>query len=80
MRREMWPKIRSRAVPLRWQLNAEQGRVDSRQAAAYLRVHVKTIQKWVREGRLPDYRVTDEQYRFYPEDVEALLIPLQRPS
>ena len=80
MRREMWPKIRSRAVPLRWQLNAEQGRVDSRQAAAYLRVHVKTIQKWVREGRLPDYRVTDEQYWFYPEDVEALLTPLQRPS
>ena len=38
--------------------------------------HPKTVQRWVREGRLPDYRITDEQFWFYPDDIEAMLTPL----
>ncbi len=70
------PPVRSRKVPLRWQHREMHGLLSSRQAAGRLGVHMKTIQRWVREGRLPDYRNTDEQYWFYPEDVDALLTPL----
>ena len=77
MGRSMWPKLRSRALQLRWQFNAENNLIVSRQAAAYLRVHVKTIQRWVREGRLPDYRLgIEQQLWFYPDDVDEILTPL----
>ena len=46
------PPVRSRAVQLRWQFNAEHGLLDSRRAADRLGVHIKTVQRWVREGRL----------------------------
>ena len=72
----MWAPVRSRKVHLRWQHRAYNGLLSSQEAARRLGVHMKTIQRWVREGRLPDYRNTDEQYWFYPEDVDALLTPL----
>ena len=56
MRRGMWPKIRSRAVQLRWQFNAEHGLLESRQVANYFGVHIKNVQRLVRKGRLSDYR------------------------
>ncbi|HTW41415.1 MAG TPA: helix-turn-helix domain-containing protein [Solirubrobacteraceae bacterium] len=37
--------------------------------AAYLDVHVNTIDRIVRRGELPTYRVSGRR-RFYPDDVE----------
>ena len=42
----MWPKLRSRAVPLRWQFNAEHGLIDSRQVAGSL----GSIRQELRDG------------------------------
>ena len=75
--RGMLRPVRSRAVQLRWLYNAEHGLLDSRQVANHFGVHNKTVQRWVREGRLRDYRTTDEQFWFYPDDVGDLLTPLR---
>ena len=40
-----------------------------------LGVHIKTVQRWVREGRLPDHRFGDEQLWFNPDDIEVILTP-----
>ena len=72
------PPVRSRKVHLRWQHRAYNGLLSSQEAADRLSVHVKTIQRWAREGRLPDYRLGNESlYWFYPDDVEDLLTPLR---
>ena len=51
MGRNVWPKLRSRAVQLRWQFNAEQGLLDSRQVAGSLGVHAKS--SGMESGRSP---------------------------
>ena len=79
MGRRMWPKTRfyikwiARAVSL-----ATGASLSSRLVVDRLGVHVKTIQRWVCEGRLPDYRLGNEQRLWlYPDDIEALLTPLR---
>jgi len=50
---------------------------SSREVADYLGVHIKTIQKWAAEGRLPAWRIGNMYLRFRKSDVEALLNPVR---
>lgn len=49
----------------------------SRKVADYLGVHIKTVQGWVRDGRIPAMRLANQYLRFRRSDVEALLTPVQ---
>lgn len=46
---------------------------DTEDAAEYLRVCKASIGRWVRSGKLQGYKV-GSRWRFYPEDVENLLV------
>ncbi len=46
--------------------------VTTRQVADYLHVHIRTVQGWARDGRLPSMRVGG-RLRFRREDVEDFL-------
>lgn len=45
--------------------------VTTRQASEFLEVHLRTVQRWARDGVLPSYRLRG-RLRFRLEDVEAL--------
>lgn len=46
------------------------------QAATFLSVHPKTLDRWFREGRVERYKVAGIQsVRYKEEDLRALLIP-----
>lgn len=46
------------------------------EVASYLRVTVRTVDDYVRQGRLPRFRISDTRSaRFRVEDVRALLVP-----
>ena len=51
--------------------------LSSRQAADYLGVHIKTIQRWADSGRLPAWRLGNQYLRFRRGDVEAMLKPVR---
>jgi len=44
------------------------------EASALLKVHVQTLRRWIRQGRLPARRF-GRQYRLRSEDIEALARP-----
>jgi len=46
--------------------------LTSEQAAAFLQIHPKTLQRMARQGRVPGYRVGD-LWRFRASDLEAWL-------
>ena len=48
---------------------------NSREAADYLGVNIKTIQRWAESGRLPAWRLGNQYLRFRCGDVEAMLKP-----
>ena len=50
---------------------------SSREAAVYLGVHIKTIQRWAESGRLPAWRLGNQYLRFRRGDVEAMLTPIR---
>lgn len=48
------------------------------EAAKYLRVHVRTLDRWMREGKLPHYRIAGiRTIRIKLSDLEALLTPAE---
>jgi excisionase family DNA binding protein len=47
--------------------------VTSRQAADYLRVHLRTIQRYARDGEIPSFRVGN-RFRFRRADVESFVV------
>ena len=46
--------------------------LTSEQAAAYLKIHPKTLQRMARQGRIPAYRIGD-LWRFRASQLEAWL-------
>ena len=46
------------------------------QAARLLAVHISTIRRWIRQGKLPAYRVGDKGVRVSYGDLMQLLTPL----
>ena len=50
---------------------------SSREAADYLGVHIKTIQRWADSGRLPAWRLGNQYLRFKRGDEEDMLKPIQ---
>ena len=48
-----------------------------REAADYLGVHIKTIQRWAESGLLPAWRLGNQYLTFRRGDVEAMLKPVQ---
>lgn len=46
--------------------------LTSEQAAAFLQIHPKTLQRMARQGRVPAYRIGD-LWRFRASDLEAWL-------
>lgn len=46
------------------------------QAARLLAVHISTLRRWIRQGKLPAYRVGDKGVRVRRGDVLKLLTPL----
>jgi excisionase family DNA binding protein len=46
--------------------------IDVKQAAAFLSVHHKTIEKFSREGRIPAHRIGN-LWRFYRSELDAWL-------
>lgn len=46
------------------------------QAATLLAVHISTLRRWIRQGKLPAYRVGDKGIRVHYGDVLRLLTPL----
>jgi excisionase family DNA binding protein len=55
--------------------NADQ-LLTASQAAQLLAVHVSTIRRWIRQGKLPAYRVGDKGIRVRRADVHLLINPL----
>ena len=51
--------------------------LTTREVADYLGVHIKTVQGWVRDGRIPAMRLANQYLRFRRSDVEALLTPVR---
>jgi excisionase family DNA binding protein len=49
-----------------------------KEAAAYLKITLVTLDKWKDEGRITAYRLGDKKIRFRKVDVEALLEEIQR--
>jgi excisionase family DNA binding protein len=47
------------------------------QAARLLTVHISTIRRWIRQGKLPAYRVGDKGVRVRYDDLMQLLTPLE---
>jgi excisionase family DNA binding protein len=47
------------------------------QAARLLAVHISTIRRWIRQGKLPAYRVGDKGVRVRYDDLMQLLTPLE---
>jgi excisionase family DNA binding protein len=54
------------------QLENSEALMPNRQVAALLGVHPKTLQRWVREHRIPAYRV-GSRYRFKPAQVAEFI-------
>src|SRR5947209_3029004 len=46
------------------------------QAARSLGVHISTIRRWIKQGKLPAYRVGDKGVRVRSGDLALLLTPL----
>lgn len=46
--------------------------LDTSDVARIFRVDEKTVRKWAREGRIPYFRTLGGNYRFRPDEVEAL--------
>jgi excisionase family DNA binding protein len=46
------------------------------QAASLLAVHISTVRRWIKQGKLPAYRVGDKGVRVRSVDVTLLLTPL----
>lgn len=53
--------------------------LTSEQAAAFLQIHPKTLQRMARQGRVPAYRVGD-LWRFRASELEAWLASTVIPS
>jgi excisionase family DNA binding protein len=49
-----------------------------KEAAAYLKITLVTLDKWKDEGRIRAYRLGDKKIRYKKEDVEALLEEIKR--
>lgn len=47
------------------------------QAARLLAVHISTVRRWIRQGKLPAYRVGDKGVRVRYDDLMQLLTPLE---
>ena len=45
------------------------------QAAARTRVSVRTLRRWIAQGRLPAYRAGPRLLRVDPQDVDAMMKP-----
>lgn len=51
------------------------------EAADHLRVTVRTIARYVQDGKLDSYRLADSgQLRFLSHDVDALIVPAEVPA
>lgn len=49
--------------------------ITTRRAAEMCGVHPNTIREYIREGRLPAYRVGERLIRIDANDVAALIVP-----
>lgn len=50
--------------------------VDSHEAARFLKVNYRTLQRWAREGRPPAHRLNDgshQDWRFFLSELDAWL-------
>ncbi|MGH2449457.1 MAG: helix-turn-helix domain-containing protein, partial [Chloroflexota bacterium] len=47
------------------------------QAARLLAVHISTVRRWIRHGKLPAYRLGDKGVRVRYDDLMQLLTPLE---
>lgn len=47
------------------------------QAARLLAVHISNVRRWIRQGKLPAYRVSDKGVRVRYDDLMQLLTPLE---
>jgi excisionase family DNA binding protein len=54
-----------------------EGLIPVPQAARLLAVHISTIRRWIRQGKLPAYRVGDKGVRVRYDDLMQLLTPLE---
>lgn len=48
--------------------------VTTRQVAEFLGVHIRTVQRYARDGLLRSYRLPGDGYRYLRTDVEAFLV------
>jgi excisionase family DNA binding protein len=59
-----------RSAPARKQL------ISVEQAAAYLGLNIRSIRRYIADGRLPAYRVAGTSIRVDQADVDALIRPV----
>ncbi len=47
--------------------------IDSKEAAEFLGIHHKTVEKYAREGRIPSHRLGSKCLRFYMSELDNRL-------
>ena len=48
--------------------------LKAREAAAVLNIHINTLHRWTKEGRIKAYRIGQRgDYRYDPKDIEAFV-------
>jgi excisionase family DNA binding protein len=47
--------------------------IDGKAAAQFLSIHQKTLQKYVRDGRIPAHRIGSKCWRFYKSELDNWL-------
>src|ERR687885_608706 len=67
---------------MRWEMGAtpELDLLTMREVAGLLRVSEVTVARWVKQGRLPAYRVGPRAVRLRRSDVERVMEPVSSPS
>jgi excisionase family DNA binding protein len=68
------------AVDLNTRGGQREALVTEREEAARLGVHVQTLRKWRREGRVPFIRLPGGDVRYEPSTLDAFLARLRQPA
>jgi len=48
--------------------------LKAKEAAAVINIHINTLHRWTKEGRIKAYRIGERgDYRYDPKDIEAFV-------
>lgn len=60
-------------VPIKSQSSSESGLLDAKEACRYLKISLRTLRRWVKEGRITFLRYSTQAQRFRKVDLDAFL-------